>query len=152
MEGRAHIVDGDVAAEADGETARLGGLVETCGLMNAETGGRDGSHPPELRATSSAALRHRVIGSGISFAGIVATSSSTSLSLASFLMRKWIHVLQRLVILLAEGHGALGRVEAQAFHGGDQLLGIGRAGLLSAATTAAAAAKPPATKKSGGAL
>src|SRR5581483_856565 len=33
-----------------------------------------------------------------------------------------IHVLQRLVILLAEGHGTLGRVEGEALHGRDQLL------------------------------
>ena len=36
-----------------------------------------------------------------------------------------VHALQRLVVLLAEGHLALGRVEAHAFHRGDQLLGVG---------------------------
>src|SRR5437868_5408693 len=36
-----------------------------------------------------------------------------------------IHVLQRLMVLLAEGHGTLGRVEGEVLHGGDQLLGVG---------------------------
>src|SRR5437868_14448043 len=36
-----------------------------------------------------------------------------------------IHVLQRLMVLLAEGHGTLGRVEGEVLHGRDQLLGVG---------------------------
>jgi hypothetical protein len=68
-------------------------------------------------------------------------------------MREVVHALHRLVVFLAEGHLALGRVEAHAFHGGDELVGVGVAGLgFSASTTAMAALKPPAVKKSGGAL
>src|SRR5664279_4477419 len=36
-----------------------------------------------------------------------------------------IHRLHRLVVFLAEGHLALGRLEAHAFHGLDELLGVG---------------------------
>src|ERR1700730_10929339 len=37
-----------------------------------------------------------------------------------------IHALQRLMVLLAEDHLALRRIELHAFHRGDQLLGVGR--------------------------
>src|SRR5258706_8812893 len=41
-----------------------------------------------------------------------------------------VHVLHRLVVFLAEAHGALGRLEAHALHRCDQLLGVGTARLL----------------------
>src|SRR6266540_7065211 len=41
-----------------------------------------------------------------------------------------VHALERLVVLLAEDHLALGRLELHALHGGDQLLGGGAARLL----------------------
>src|SRR5687768_7777884 len=47
------------------------------------------------------------------------------LALLLFLDAEVVHRLQRLVVLLAEAHRALGRVEEHAFHRGDQLLGVG---------------------------
>ena len=41
-----------------------------------------------------------------------------------------VHRLQRLMVLLAEDHLALGRVELHALHRRDQLLRVGRLGLL----------------------
>src|SRR5262245_28409206 len=50
--------------------------------------------------------------------------------LGVFLDAEVIHVLERLVILLAEGHRSFGRVEREALHGGNQLLAVAGAGLL----------------------
>ena len=79
----------------------------------------------------AAAQRLLRIGTGISSAGISRTSSSRSHSSFCVLLDpEVVHVLHRLMVFLAEGHLALGRVEAHAFHGRDQLLGVGAAGLL----------------------
>src|SRR5216684_9066234 len=40
-----------------------------------------------------------------------------------------VHALQRLMVLLPEDHLALRRIELQAFHGADQLFGVGGFGL-----------------------
>jgi hypothetical protein len=66
----ADAVDGHMAAEANGQVARLKN--------------RSG----HLRPPRDAAYFGAVIGSGMSFAGMVATSSSMSLSLPSFLIRQ----------------------------------------------------------------
>src|SRR3990170_1264438 len=41
-----------------------------------------------------------------------------------------VHALQGLVVLLAEDHLALGRLELHALHGRDELLGVGARGFL----------------------
>ena len=105
--------------------------------------------PPDQSAS------HRLfrIGTGNSAIGISRTRSSRSHSFALALDPELVHGLQRLVVFLAESHVALGGLELHAFHGGDQLLGIGAAGLLDRSRRPRlAAAMPPAVKKSGGSV
>ena len=134
-------VDGDMAAEADRQVARFerghGGagrlpLQAGAGQPHALVADRD-IHVLDLDFLDE--LRDRPGDVGID------------------LDLEMIHRLQRLMVLLAEDHLALGRVELHALHRRDELFRVGRAAAFSTAVTSAIAAeKPPAVKKSGGAL
>ena len=130
-EGARDAVDGDVAAEADREVACLEHL-------SRHPERSEGSRPSRIAIlrlrlrTTDPGQRLFLIGMFISSGLISRTSSGTPQANAgSFLIRVWIHRLHRLMVFLAEGHLALGRLEAHAFHRLDELLGAGvAAGLL----------------------
>jgi hypothetical protein len=146
-----------VAAEADREIAgfeqrRPGRIKRRAALAGAQSPGGGSTGADRRNGGGPSAL---VADRDLQLAGLISrTSSGTPQAKAgSFLMRKWYMLLHRLVVFLAEGHLALGRLEAHAFHGGDELVGaVSPLVFFSASTTAMAALMPPAVKKSGGAL
>jgi hypothetical protein len=87
--------------------------------------------PPHRRAAATDFSQRLLrIGTGSSDAGNLAHQfEQVPLAGLGLLDAEVVHRLHRLVILLAEGHLALRRVEVHAFHGGDELLGVAGAGL-----------------------
>ena len=148
-----HRIDGHVAAEANGEIAgfegghgagRVLGAVPPPERGRSTREARSGGgvdlasetpspNPPPFRGRERTAFaadsRHRLFWIGTCMSSIL--SSRTELRDAPRDRRvsldlEVIHALERLMVLLAEHHLALRRVELHAFHRGDQLLGVGR--------------------------
>src|SRR5436190_10906659 len=174
MESGAHAVDGDVAAEADGEIARFqdrlghaarprshrchaGVYPRHPAIRERRSARQDGSRRPseQARGQASAGMTTHYftrIGSGMSLAGMVATRSRTSLSLAAFWMRKGYMSCNAWWSSLRKVMGPLGVSKVRSSMAAISFSVSVEPAFCRLATTADAAAKPPATKKSGGAL
>src|SRR5258706_95447 len=116
LEAAADRVDGDVAAEADGQAAGFQDRVGACHIASRPGISRLALVTNGQRNFARRNFAHQL--EQVPFVGL------------RLLDAELVHVLQRLVVFLAEGHLPLGRLEAHAFHGDDELLGVGAAGLL----------------------